>query len=211
LGLLSAIDKFFNNKKPEFINIGGGLFGEMPESLARQHGDNLPDFEAYAQTIACKIQEKYPAGQVPILFLEPGTALVANTMVFICKVYEMKQVDGKTIALVNASKHNVKHKWQDKSLPIDIVRQNSLDAESEHEGCFDIVGNTCIENDVMCQDVPGNISVGDYVIFHYMGGYSNVLKQPFIHPCQPIYGYDGVDLTLVKRAGKMEDVLLTYA
>jgi hypothetical protein len=72
------------------------------------------------------------------------------------------------------------------------------------------VGNTCIEKDVLCHDVTGMIEAGDYVVFQYMGGYSNVLKQPFIHPCQPIWARQDGRLTLVKRQETAADILATY-
>ena len=43
-----------------------------------------------------------------------------------------------------------------------------------------------------------------------MGGYSHVLKQPFIHRCQPIYAREGRDLKLIKRPETADDVLATY-
>ncbi len=47
-------------------------------------------------------------------------------------------------------------------------------------------------------------------IFQYVGGYSNVLKQLFIHPCQPIYARQEGRLTLVKRQETAGDILATY-
>lgn len=209
-GLLSAIERFFTGGKPEFINIGGGFFGQMPATLAAQYGEQLPDFGAYAKLIGKLIGNRFNGSEVPKLLLEPGTAVVANAMVFVCKVIDVKQVAGKTLALVNGSNHNVNHKWQGESLPIQLVRQNPKSSSGSDPGCFDIVGNTCIEKDRLCSDIPGPVDIGDYVIFQYMGGYSNVLKQPFINPCQPVYGWQNQQLTELKRQETVADILATY-
>ena len=209
-GLLDATDRLFGAERPEVVNVGGGFLGAMPTSLASQYGENLPDFRAYAATIAGTVRGHYSTGPDPLLIAEPGTALIANAMVFACKVYEVKRSFGKTLALVNGSNHNINHRWQGESLPIRIVRRRPPTGAPDTDACFDIVGNTCIEKDVLCHDVTGMIEAGDYVVFQYMGGYSNVLKQPFIHPCQPIWARQDGRLTLVKRQETAADILATY-
>jgi len=209
-GLLTASESFFEKKAPQFINVGGGFFGDMPTSLASQYGERLPNFTDYAKQICNNIKKRFTTEKSPKLLLEPGTALVANAMVFVCKVYEVKQLEEKTIALVNGSNHNVNHKWQGESLPIEILRQNPDHVSNSGSACFDIVANTCIEKDVLCTDVSGSIRAGDYVVFQYMGAYSNVLKQPFIHPCQAIYTTQNQQLIVVKRQETATDILASY-
>lgn len=209
-GLIHASQQFFKDDTPQFINIGGGFFGEMPNSLAQQFGNDLPDFEDYAKQVCQPVNATYDENK-PRLFLEPGTALIANAMVFICQVYEVKKAADKTIALVNGSNHNVNHKWQGEALPIQIIRKNQHKRRNDDKSAyFDVVGNTCIEKDVLCHDVTGTIAVGDYIVFEYMGGYTNVLKQPFINPCQPIYAIKGDELLTVKRQENVTDILQTY-
>ena len=205
-GLITSSQVFFGEESPQFINIGGGFFGDMPASLANQFGEQLPNFDDYATHICQPINQAYTQQQ-PRLFLEPGTALIANAMVFVCQVYEVKKVAGKTIALVNGSNHNVNHKWQGEALPIQVISKNH---RTDATQCFDVVGNTCIEKDVLCHDVKGTIAAGDFIVFEYMGGYTNVLKQPFINPCQPIYASLGDQILTVKRQEGVNDILQTY-
>ncbi len=213
-GLLNASQHFFTNSVPHFINIGGGFFGDMPNQLASQYvqeHNQIPDFKAYARQICKPVLKQFPPIQNTTLFLEPGTALIANAMVFVCKIYDVKIVEGKTIALVNGSNHNINHKWQGESLPIQIVRKTPINEYSSDISHFDLVGNTCIEKDILRTDIQGPIEIGDYIIFQYMGGYTNVLKQPFINPCQPIYTWKNQQLITVKRQETIEDVLATYS
>ena len=210
-GLLKASSFYFGEKTPHLINIGGGFFGEMPDNLACQYPGKIPSFDDYAQTITKAIKRQFKDTKVlPKLLLEPGTALVANAMVFVCKVHEVKQVRGQTVALVNGSNHNVNHKWQGETLPIQIIRKNKDITDESRIQSFDIVANTCIEKDVICTNVKGSIKAGDFIIFQYMGGYSTVLKQPFIHPCQAIYGRYKQQLITVKKQETVVDILSSY-
>ncbi len=212
-GLLSASAAFFGPDRPELINIGGGFLGEMPASLAHQYGETPPTFEDYAAQVADAVRRAYPDAGGPMLLAEPGTAIVANTMVFVCRVLEVKNLGGRRLALIDGSKNNVKFKKQGETLPIEIVREPDASTRSspaDEAPTFDVVGNTCIEKDVLCSSVPGTIASGDYIVFQYAGGYSHVLKQPFIHPCQPIYATQKGTTRLVKRKETVEDILATY-
>lgn len=203
--MIEHTNNHFENRLPDFINMGGGLQGKMPESLAVQFKGNTPDYHAYAETVGARLNAAY-GEDAPTLYIEPGTAIVADAMDFVCKVHEVKRIEDKTYALVNGSNHNINHKWGGEALPIQIYRNGN----GANGGTFDIVGNTCIEKDVMRKDVAGPIAIGDYIAFEYTGGYTNVLKQPFIHPCQPIYGRRKGELFLVKRPERTADILATY-
>ena len=104
---------------PEFINFGGGFVGKMNESLKKQFNYKVPSYQEYAEAIAARFQSFYRAvdeAEQPKLFIEPGTALVADTMKFVAKVVSIKRVRDKTIATVSGSKFNV--------LPASIIRNS---------------------------------------------------------------------------------------
>ncbi|OHU89142.1 MULTISPECIES: hypothetical protein [Pseudoalteromonas] len=212
-GLLSASEAFFSSTTPNFINVGGGFFGHMPDSLAVQYGESVATFEQYAEAICTPIRSQYTVQEgvnQPLLLLEPGTALVSNAMVFVAQVLEVKSCSGRKVALINGSNHNVNHKWQGETLPVQLITKPGSRSTSNSGETFDIVGNTCIEKDIICQTVNGTVQAGDFVVFQYMGGYSNVLKQPFIHPCQGIYAWHNQRLLRIKRSGDMHSVLSDY-
>ena len=84
---------------PEFIDIGGGFFGKMSEPLKEQFKCKVPSYQEYAEAIAARFQSFYRAvdeAEQPKLFIEPGTALVADTMKFVAKVVSIKRVRDKT-------------------------------------------------------------------------------------------------------------------
>jgi len=206
--MITHSKNYFENSTPHFINAGGGLLGKMPKSLALQFDGNTPDYYEYAAVIAGRMNKAYPSENMPVLFLEPGTAVVADAMDFICKVHEVKYIDHIWYAVVDGSNHNINHKWGNEELPIEIYHSRApSDATITN---FSIVGNTCIEKDVMRKQVTGTISIGDYIVFQYAGAYTNVLKQPFIHPCQPIYSRYKSNISVAKRSEEVQDVLATY-
>ncbi|MEM7352529.1 MAG: hypothetical protein AAF657_17145 [Acidobacteriota bacterium] len=209
-GMLAAARRYFSGTSLEYLNFGGGLPGKMPESLRRQHEDPVPTCAEIAEAVAGTLAEALPAAPRPTLFLEPGTAVVCDAMEFVCRVHDVKHVGGRALALVDASNHNVNHK-SSLALPIRVLRR-SPDGEASVAGCesFDVVSYTCIETDYLCRDVPGPIAPGDHIVFEYVGGYSNVLKQPFIRPCPPIIARRDGQYEIAKRQETVNDVLATY-
>ena len=57
-------------------------------------------------------------------------------------------------------------------------------------GGIDVVGYTCMENDVLFRGFEGAIGAGDYAVFDNVGAYTNVLRPPFIRECPAILGWD---------------------
>src|SRR5258706_50862 len=69
---------------PAYLSIGGGFFGHMPDSMKRKYSDGVPGFEDYGRAVGQIVASAYGNGQAaPILFIEPGTALVADTFSFV--------------------------------------------------------------------------------------------------------------------------------
>ena len=75
---------------------------------------------------------------------------------------------------------------------------------------MDFTGYTCLEQDVMRKNVNCRISVGDYVVVGNVGGYSNVLKPPFIWPNCAMVAINGDKVELMKKRESYDDVLGTY-
>jgi diaminopimelate decarboxylase len=96
--LINILDLLFKENIPEFVDIGGGYFGKVNDFLAKQFNCNVPSYSDYASIIASRFKEYFkniPENRKPKLILEPGTALVADTMKFIAKIVEIKNIRGK--------------------------------------------------------------------------------------------------------------------
>ena len=66
---------------PDYLDVGGGFFGELPEGLKASLGVDPPSFEDYAEAVTDPVISEFGRGAAaPRLIVEPGTALVANAM-----------------------------------------------------------------------------------------------------------------------------------
>ena len=204
---LEIVDMYFKGVKLKYIDLGSGMFARMEESFAKQFGDNIPEFEDYAQAVGSIFNDYYKGWSYedkPILFTEPGTTLINSYIDFIGTVSSIKHIKGKTFIILDCSKHNLGEVCTLKKMPIRIVK-NSDHQEKVSDAKF--VGYTCLEHDVMYSDFNGELGVGDYVVFGNVGGYSNVSKPPFISPNCAMVSENG---NIIKTKEEFEDILRTY-
>lgn len=205
--MLSLADQYFL-VPPKYIDLGSGMFGDMAPEFAAQFS-NVPSYEDYAQVTAKIVAEHYKNCTVkPILFTEPGTTLVNKYVEFIASVDVIKQLRGETFAVLNCSEHNLGETCTLKELPVEIVH-NSPGKQYDK---LHLAGYTCLEQDVMRKNLQCEIAVGDYVVFGNVGGYSTVLKPPFIWPNCRMVAFDSQtgQSKIIKEAESYTDLLHTY-
>ena len=93
-GMVALIDRL--GIIPERIDIGGGLFGKMADSLKAQFTCEIPDYQAYAKAAAQVFADYFADKDVkPELLIEPGSAVVGDCMKFVGTVKTIKNVRGK--------------------------------------------------------------------------------------------------------------------
>lgn len=206
-----ALVRLWFDATPEYICLGGGLFGKMDESLVRQFEVPVPDFSAYAAAMATVFAEEYaalPYDEQPALFLEPGSSLVADTLQFVTKVINIKNIRGKEIATVTGSVFNIHAQSKHINPPLQVVHGH--DAPIGEYSDLDFGGYTCIDSDYLYRHYQGPLSVGDYLVFGNVGSYSFTLKPPFILPNVPIVELREGEVMLVKRQEVQSDIFGSY-
>lgn len=201
--LLELADQIFE-ESPEFLNIGGGYFGNLPKTLRKKYSYPIPTYEDYANIAARLVNAKYGTSKKkPTLFVEPGTALVANTFKFITRVIETKRIRGRNLAFVSGSIFNTSPYARATGLPATILRPTAegMSGDGAKE-TWDIVGYTCIEGDVLTSALAGPIEPGDFIVYENVGSYSIVMKPPFILPNVPILRSSGTngEIDLIRKA-----------
>lgn len=205
--MLELLDQLqINNLK--YVSVGGGIFGQMDEMLKQQFSVSIPNFCDYAEVIAKPFGEYYKdcaEQDRPILFLEPGSALVGNAMRFVAKVINIKNIRGKDIATLTGSVYNINPTLNGKNPPIQIVGKDGVAYEN-----VDFAGYTCIESDYLYKGYSGKLAVGNYVVFGNVGSYSVVLKPPFILPNFSIVEFIGDEIVEIKKAEQFRDIFATY-
>ena len=207
-GLLSVYEKVSSRYglAPEYLDLGGGMSGNMPAELREQLGLDDFTFDDYASKAAAAFSRFFKdRPERPWLIIEPGTAVAADCMRYVCRVESVKEVRGKTIITTNGSQKNIS--MGGLNPPMEVIP-----AGGERHFCTDadIAGYTCIENDYLYKGFSGEIAIGDHLVIGSCGSYSVVMKPPFIFPNVPVIDISSGAVTEIKRAETFDDLFGTY-
>lgn len=207
IGMLKLIEKL--ELVPEHIDLGGGLFGKMADSLKEQFDCDIPTYKQYAEEVATVFAEYFNNSEFkPMLLIEPGSALVGDCMKFAAKVVNIKKIRGKAIATVLGSIYNINPTLNKKNPPIEVY---SIGEKISNYTDLDFGGFTCIESDYLYRHYNGRLAVNDMVVFGNVGSYSVVLKPPFILPNFPIVDISEENIEIIKRGETFDDLFHTFA
>lgn len=203
-GMISLVDKL--DIIPETIDIGGGMFGKMDESLKAQFSSVIPEYKDYAQAAATVFAEYFDnKAKKPELLIEPGSALVGDCMKFVGTVKTIKNIRGKHIASIMGSQKNIS--MGGVNPPIAVISMGNRQIEYTD---LDFVGFTCIEGDVLYHGYNGKLAHGDTLVISNCGSYSLVMKPPFILPNFPVIDISEGKTEIIKRKETFEDLFHTF-
>ena len=203
--MLKAADEIIDGV-PAYISLGSGMFADMADYLKNQFGgDAVPTYEDYCKACIEPIAEHYKnVENKPMLYTEPGTTVVARYMSFVSKVLSIKQIRGRWIANMDGDYHNLGEICTMKKLPTYVL---PCGKSSKHYDKIDIMGFTCLEQDVMVPQWEGDLAEGDIMVFDNVGGYSIVSKPQFIKPQSAMYAKRANgDVEMIMRAETFDDV-----
>lgn len=201
-GMISLIDKI--GFVPKRIDLGGGLFGKMEESLKKQFSSPIPNYNAYAEAAAKAFRDRF-GDNGPELIIEPGSALVGDCMKFVGTVKTIKRVKNKWFASILGSQKNIS--MTGVNPPIEIVHMGLQPNKYEN---IDLVGFTCIEGDVIYKNYSGELAKNDAVVISNCGSYSLVMKPPFILPNFPVLDISEGKIEVIKNKETFDDLFHTF-
>ncbi|MBQ0142532.1 MAG: diaminopimelate decarboxylase [Prevotellaceae bacterium] len=203
--MLEMADKLVEGV-PQYISLGSGMFADMADYLKDQFGgSSVPTYDDYCKSTIMPFVEHYKDSEKkPMLFTEPGTTVVARYLSFVSKVLSVKQIRGRWIANMDGDYHNLGEICTMKKLPTHVIAGGQ---EQKHYDKIDIMGFTCLEQDVMVPEWTGNLAEGDVMVFDNCGGYSIVSKPQFIKPQSAMFA-KRVDNSIMQimRAETFDDV-----
>lgn len=203
--LVDLAERFFANTV-EFINIGGGMFGEIAPEY---RWCEVPSLESYAETICGVLNDStWVKSQKPALVIEPGVAIVANAVSFITQVVSIKRVRDKTFVTVDGSAFNSKPTFHKLNPPYEVLSAANTVNPVE---TFDVVGSTCMEKDILLSEIAAPLpAVGDFIRLNNVGAYTVVMTPPFINPAPAILAQESDRIVCVRRRQTLEDVFAGY-
>lgn len=211
-GLVALMRLVFADGPPELLNIGGGYFSNMPESLRATRPESPATFADYGEAVG-RILSEAMAGEArwPTLFLEPGTAIVADCQTFHTQVISTKTVRGVGFATVAGSIFDISPNARSCGLPVTAVLDPAGDRDGAHPSPA-VVGYTCIEGDCLTGEIDAPLVAGDFLTYGNVGSYSVVMRPPFILPSNPVLLHEqaGQTLRLIKHRQSNEDVFALF-
>lgn len=157
----------------KYIDIGGGFFGGMPDK---------PSFYEYMSLISKELSKKFDSKETTLI-VEPGSALIASPIDFLCEVVDVKDTFVKRIVTVNGSRTNID------PLMIKTNHFFSLDCNSDKNISEQVIcGYTCLEYDrIMKIENEKELNIGDKILFNKVGAYSMSLSPLFIEYFPKVY------------------------
>ena len=203
-GMVEMIDRL--GIIPERIDIGGGLFGKMADSLKAQFSTHIPCYQEYAEAAARVFADYFADKDVkPELLIEPGSAVVGDCMKFVGTVKTIKDVRGKKFATVLGSQKNIS--MSGVNPPMKVIAMGNRQHEYTD---LDFVGFTCIEGDVLYHNYSGKLAHEDAIVISNCGSYSLVMKPPFILPNFPVLDICDGEVEVIKRGENFDDLFHTF-
>ncbi len=206
--ILDAADRFIDGV-PEYIDLGSGMFADMEPFLKNQFKIAIPSYDEYASVVAEAMSRHYSdSTKKPILFTEPGTTVVARYLSLVSSVIGVKTIKDYRVAMVDSDYHQLGETGHMMKCPYTVTKSDKS-GESINPP-LNVVGFTCLEQDILFKDFPETLRIGDRIEFRNIGGYSIVYKPPFIQPNCPIFAETEDGLKLIKREETFNDIFTTF-
>ena len=172
----------------EYIDLGGGLWGKMPNSMLVQFSEKPNTYQEYGEQIGNLFVNAFPDSSVKLI-VEPGIGLIGDVMMCVSHVISVKTVKGKQYVQldIDGAATAFSYSCDESSIrkPFHILRTG--DGKLIDLTKADFVGTTCTEFDVLVRDFTGKLSIGDSVVFEHVGAYTLVTSRQFITPRLGVY------------------------
>ena len=191
--LLVLVDRLADaGIKLHHIDIGGGL------GVCYQN-EVVPSLESYMDALAPLLK-----GRTETLIMEPGRSITANAGILLMQVQVIKKNGDKNFAIVDAAMNDMLRPalydaWMD---------INTVDAESENNEIYDVVGPVCETGDFLAKDRALSISEGDYLYLSSAGAYGFTMSSNYnSRPRVAEVMVDKKKIHLVRARETLEDLV----
>lgn len=187
--------------KPDYIDLGGGYFGGMP---------NKPKFADYVQAIREELLSAY-SPEDTTLIMEPGTSIITPPIEYVVSVVDVKKTYAGRFAVTDGSRIDVDPLHRKSSYFYEVQQSPAASSVQEHTvpqgqerkiiAKQTVCGFTCMEDDRLFDmiDQP-ELRVGDRIAFKKSGGYTMCLTPLFIRYFPRVYVEEAGTYRIVRDA-----------
>lgn len=175
----------------EYIDLGGCLFGDKPGASS---------FEEYAQTIVSVLRDFNIPSEVKLI-LEPGAALIASPISYVCRVIGTKDIKGTRLVFTDGS---IKHiAPQMNAIKLGFSLNTNIKKTLPRQV---VSGYSCIEMDrfLDLNDQP-ELQIGDEVTINNVGAYTISLAPLFIEYYPSVIVKDGDKYCVAREAWSTQE------
>lgn len=199
---LMSVGEKYNLNCIEYIDFGGGFFGAAPEGVDVK---NKPTYEDYAKAICDELMANHWFMKYkPNIVIEPGTSVVCNVFELVTKIYQHKVINNTNYVYVDASIFMVRPQTSKANYPFEIFSEN----HGENAINVNIVGSTCMEVDIIANDVKlTHYKNGDYMVIRGNGAYRNNMTPFFINSRVPIVELENDSYKVVRGRQTADEML----
>lgn len=180
------------NLKIDFIDIGGGFYGNMP---------NKPSYGDYAQAIKTIVEKHMNINNITVI-VEPGNAIIASPIDYILSVIDIKNVNNNLICVTNGSRNDIDPYFHKSNYNYEILPSSNKVTVVEQQ----LVGCTCIESDIITiLKNEKRLNVDDKIKFKWVGAYTSTLSPNFIRLIPTIYSYEDEEYIIVRNKWQVKN------
>lgn len=181
------IGRRFGLNELAYVDIGGGFFGGS-------FFPNKPSFSQYAETI-CTELKKFYCPEKTALILEPGAAILATSMDYLCSVLNIRDVRGERIVTLDGSLLHINPFMNPHPTPFTMI-----DGGGETDIQQIIGGSSCMELDRFWpRDMNQLVLDKTKFRFHACGAYMSTHNSYFINAAPNIYLHEGGEYRLLRE------------
>lgn len=196
----------------EFVNVGGGFASDAPPGVAAQLPYELSTPGEYGSSLGEAMRAEF-GDNGPLLILEPGIGIQADTMAYVSRIVSVKKAGGQVLVVTDGSMWETSPLRNPARPPITLIPGT---AERRPQcGVFSatVFGSTCMEIDVLgTVELDSLPAAGDLLITTNVGGYSLVLAPDFIYTQAPVLSVPDMSVLRTRqKAGAFATALRSTA
>ena len=169
---------------PNYFDLGGGVPSEIPASIAATLDYEIETPVRFAAGLGAALAQKLADHQIEVI-LEPGIGVLADAMIYLTSVVDVKETSTRVDVISDGSIFDVNPLRSGVSPPCRLVTDRPGDARPADLRLF---GSTCMEIDKLGSLTESIVPErGEVVVVSNVGAYSNVMSPEFIVAHAPVY------------------------